>query len=168
MYTEGQDFSAPEDLINITEMSTSLLSSVIFVGACYGSFKMWKKRQKKLKIMKIHRSRRRLVEGCVGCGREIPPGSTVLVCGIRLERFTVCGRRECLDKMPSAEFHREMVMLEVDPSPIKACAFAAEALRATFIVRAFSFVCVIFSFQGDTQTPTVPIWSSVLLHVLVR
>lgn len=90
--------------------------------------------------MKIHCSRRRVVEGCVSCGCEVPPGGTVLVCGIRAERFTVCERRTCRKKMPSVDFHREMVMLEVDPSAIEACTTAAEALRVTLEVRVVWFI----------------------------
>ena len=86
-------------------------------------------------MMKIHRSRRRVVEGCVSCGREVPPGDTVFVCGIRAERFTVCERSTCRKKMPSAEFHPETVLLEVDPSAIEACTTAAEVLRVTLEVR---------------------------------
>ena len=70
----------------------------------------------------------------MACGREVPPGSTVLVCGVRTERFTVCERRECRASVSSIEFYPEMVNLEVDPSPITACTSAAEALRVTFEV----------------------------------
>ena len=83
-----------------------------------------------------HNKRRREIEGCVKCGKEIRPGNQVMVCGLRFDRWTVC--YNCYKK----RFHEfctpmysEIVLWEIDPGPfLKNCSTVSSALKAVFNV----------------------------------
>ena len=83
-----------------------------------------------------HNNRRREVEGCVKCGREIRPGNQVMVCSMRFERWTVClkcyRRKRGEFKTP---MYSEKVLWEVDPGPaLRTCSTVSSALKALFDV----------------------------------
>lgn len=96
--------------------------------------------------MQTHRERRREVEGCLKCGKEVPVGSVVYVCGVCSEKVTFCRRCRVTDWRPRGcslghPLHAERVNLEVDPSLINAAGSVAAKLAACFKVCHPSALC---------------------------
>ena len=83
-----------------------------------------------------HNIRRREIEGCVKCGREIRPGNKVMVCGMRFERWTAC--LNCYENNHlefKTPMYSEEVLWEVDPGPaLMNCTTVSLALKAVFNV----------------------------------
>ena len=83
-----------------------------------------------------HNIRRREIEGCVKCGREIRPGKELMVCGMRFERWTVC--LNCYENNHlefKTPMYSEEVLWEVDPGPaLMNCTTVSLALEAVFNV----------------------------------